>query len=202
MSLVRSTILAGALSAAVASTASAALVQMSYAGIGTGTLNGVSFLNKAFTITALADTANIVTSGSNKYNAHTSTTFTIAGVGSGSIATTLYTISSNLGFASALDLSTATNNFSGNKLFGLSWMPFMGNAWNMQTTFSMNTGSFGYPGGTLPTLSTSAGDLKFSLFFIGVGAGTFSAVLNPVPAPGAAALIGLVAAFGARRRRA
>jgi len=53
---------------------------MTYTGIGTGTLDGVSFLNKAFTITALADTANIVTSGSDKYNAHTSTTFTLADV--------------------------------------------------------------------------------------------------------------------------
>ena len=201
MFLVRSTILAGALSAAVASTASATLIQMSYTGTGTGTLNGVSFLNKAFTITALADTANIGTFGIEKYNAHTSTTFTIAGVGSGSIATTLYTISVG-DFPRTLDLSTATNSDSGNKLFGLDWMPFMGDAWNMQTTFSMNTGSFSYPGGTLPKLSTSAGNLKFSSFFTGAGAGTFSAVLNPVPAPGAAALIGLVGAVGARRRRA
>ena len=60
--------------------------------------------------------------------------------------------------------------------------------------------AFGYPGGTLPTLSTSAGDLQFSLFFNGVGAGTFSAVLNPVPAPGAIALLGL-AGLAKRRRR-
>jgi hypothetical protein len=186
-----------AMSTVAASTANAALMQMTYTGTGSGTLNGTAFTNAAFTFTALADTANVVTASSNqRYNAHTSTDFTIAGVGAGSITTTLFTVNSDLGIARILDLTTVAGTGNG-RFFSIA---YMAPSWNMLTDFSLTNGSVGQPGGVLPSIATTAGDLQFSSFVLGVGTGTFNAVLNPVPAPGAIALLGLAGLAGRRRR--
>jgi dienelactone hydrolase len=62
MSLVRSTIVAGALSAAVASVASAGIpqtdLQFNFSGIASGTLGGVAFSSRAFTFTGFGNTQN------------------------------------------------------------------------------------------------------------------------------------------------
>jgi hypothetical protein len=69
--------------------------------------------------------------------------------------------------------------------------------WNMLTSLPAAQYSIGYPFAGTPTILTTLGGFKFTSFS---GPLTFGAQL--APAPGAAALIGLFGAVGARRRRA
>ena len=182
-------IAAGALSAVVASSASAADIDFTYSGVASGQwLNGLysgqSFTNKAFTITARSLT-ELVTPYSDGYKTNTSgATVTIEGYGL---------------FAVTSETAVWVGNTFGRSGFGIrnsSDILSLGDSsfdtWNMQSSLGpiTSTGSFN------EAFSTTGGLLRFN----GSPAVTFSATV--VPGPSAAALIGLVGAVGARRRRA
>ena len=202
MSKTRCALFAGALSAAVSSTASASLLQLNYSFQATGTLNGVAFTNAATTITAIVDTANRVSVGGSSFGygiANTSTQFSVAGVGSGAITTGMVSTSFNADADGALPLTVglalASNPSDSFWTFRAGSRP----SWNMLGALSQASVESGGGKFFKPVLSTTVGTLQFgqgnSIF-----GGTFSA--TAVPAPSAAALIGLVGAVGARRRRA
>ncbi len=202
MSFNGSAIVAGALCAAVSSTASASLLQLNYSFQATGTLNGVAFTNAATTITAIVDTANRFSVGGvyDGYGiANTSTQFSVAGVGSGAITTGMVSTSFivdefgdplplTVGLALASDPSNSFWSFEGSQP-----------SWNMlgalsQASVASNGGNF-----VKPALSTTVGTLQFGPGN-SISGGTFSA--TAVPAPGAIALVGLAGLAGSRRRRA
>ena len=176
---------------AAGSAANAAVIEFSYTGTASGrwfngTYSGQSFTNKAFTITlrGLTESATALPNGMG-YKTNTSGAIvTIADYGS---------------FAVTSETAVWVNNTFGRSGFGIrdsGDIVGLGdnsfNTWNMQSSLGpiTSTGSFNEP------FSTTGGLLRFN----GSTAVTFSATV--VPAPGAAALIGLVGAVGARRRRA
>lgn len=82
------------LAAATALPLAAAPITYTYAGTGSGTLGTQSFLDAAFTFTAVADTANIVpwvNAGGSPRNPHLSATITIAGLGTFAVTTPSHT---------------------------------------------------------------------------------------------------------------
>ena len=204
MSFNRYAFMAGALSAVVASAANAELLQLNYAFMSHGHFNGVYTNYRRATLTAIVDTADRtswVYNGSSGYRInHIKTYFWIDTIGSGEITTGLSTIS-------------VTKDFMGGpNPFGVAlaltgvdrpWYRFDNNsapAWTMQG--SMGEIQMDNVLGDLikPVLNTTIGTWKVNDGYYSLTDGYFSA--TPVPAPSAAALIGLVGAVGARRRRA
>jgi hypothetical protein len=177
---------------AAGSAANAAVIEFSYTGTTSGQwLNGLysgqSFTNKAFTIT-LRGLTESVTALPNGMGYKTNT--------SGGIVT----IADYGSFAVTSETAAWVNNSFGRSGFGIrdsSDILSLGdnsfNTWNMQSSLGpiTRTGVF-----NSTALWTTGGAVRFS----GSPAVTFSATV--VPAPSAAALIGLVGAVGARRRRA
>jgi hypothetical protein len=176
---------------AAGSAANAAVIEFSYTGTASGrwfsgTYSGQSFTNKAFTITlrGLTESATALPNGMG-YKTNTSGAIvTIADYGS---------------FAVTSETAVWVNNTFGRSGFGIrdsGDIVGLGdnsfNTWNMQSSLGpiTSTGSFN------EAFSTTGGLLRFN----GSPAVTFSATV--VPGPSAAALIGLVGAVGARRRRA
>jgi MYXO-CTERM domain-containing protein len=202
MSHVRSTIVAGALSAAIASVASAAIpqtdLQFNFSGIASGTLGGVAFSSKAFTFTGYGNTQNRAAFNNALFVgysiAHTTTDFSIDGFGAGSVTSQMATVSAALFGQNKVSLSLGPANSVTKFVFTISEP-----AWAMTGVFSGGAGSTTYNTGSggIPVMQTSRGELRFSSIS---SPATFSA--TAAPAPGAAALIGLVGAVGARRRRA
>jgi MYXO-CTERM domain-containing protein len=184
-------IAAGALSAVVASSASAADIDFTYSGVASGQwLNGLysgqSFTNKAFTIT-LRGLTESVTALPNGMGYKTNT--------SGGIVT----IADYGSFAVTSETAVWVNNTFGRSGFGIrdsGDIVGLGdnsfNTWNMQSSLGpiTSTGTFN------EAFSTTGGLLRFN----GSTAVTFSATV--VPAPGAVALVGLAGLAGSRRRRA
>jgi MYXO-CTERM domain-containing protein len=181
-------IAAGALSAVVASSASAAVIDFTYSGVASGQwlngqFSGQSFTNKAFTIT-LRSLTELVTSYSDGYKTNTSgATVTIEGYGL---------------FAVTSETAVWVGNTFGRSGFGIrnsSDILSLGDSsfdtWNMQSSLGpiTRTGAF-----NTAALWTTGGALRFS----GSPAVTFTATV--VPAPGAVALLGLAGLAGRRRR--
>ena len=204
-SLFRSTIVAGALSAAVASAASASFfvppspnLRFNYSGTADGTLGGVRFAGKAFTFTGLGNTQNRVVFNNALFVGHSithsSTALSIEGFAAVVVTSQMATVSSALIGQNRVSLSLAPTPAVAKFIFSIA-----APTWNMTGALSGGAGSTTFNSGSsgIPVIHTSLGELRFTS--IGSPA-TFSA--TAVPAPGAAALIGLVGAVGARRRRA
>lgn len=194
-------ILAVAISASAASTTSAALIQMNFSFTASGTLNGVAFNDALVSITL---TGNSIFRGNYQdgpwtgyYIADTSLpsqrTFSIAGLGGGTVNSVLSTMSYGLGPFNyrALQLGPVTANQ--NRIMSID----AGSAaWDMTSGESPVTGNTAYGAGFVPPgITTELGTLQFSSVS---GLGTFSA--STVPAPAAVALLGL-AGLAKRRRR-
>jgi len=202
MSHVRSTIVAGALSAAVASVASATIpqtdLQFNFSGTASGTLGGVAFFSKAFTFTGYGNTQSRAAFNNALFVgysiAHSSTDFTIDGFNAGSVTSQMATVSSALFGQNKVSLSLGPANSVTKFIFSISEP-----AWDMTGTFNGGAGSTTYNTASsgIPAIQTSLGELRFTS--IGSPA-TFAAAA--VPAPGAVALVGLAGLAGSRRRRA
>jgi MYXO-CTERM domain-containing protein len=202
MSHVRFAIVAGALSAAVASVASATIpqtdLQFNFSGTASGTLGGVAFSSKAFTFTGYGNTQSRAAFNNALFVgyaiAHTTTDFSIDGFGAGSVTSQMATVSAALFGQNKVNLSLGPANSVTKFVFTIGEP-----AWDMTGVFSGGAGSTTYNTGSggIPVMQTSLGELRFTSIS---SPATFSA--TAAPAPGAAALIGLVGAVGARRRRA
>ena len=172
------------------SSASAAVIEFSYSGIASGqwlngTYSGQSFTNKAFTITARSMT-ELVTPWSDGYQTNTSgAILTIEDYGSFAVTSDTAVWVGNTFGRSGFSIRNSSDILSlGDSAF---------DTWNMQSSLGPITRTGVLAGGNL---WTTGGAVRLT----GSTAVTFSATV--VPAPGAAALIGLVGAVGARRRRA
>ena len=190
MSKTRCALFAGALSAAVAGSANAALIEITYSGIAsgswlTGIYAGQTFTNKAFSIHSsyLTDAITTIPQGYKATNG--AADVTVEGYGN---------------FA----VTSSTDNFVSNgasragfTVVGQSDVLSFGNgalsSWNMQSNIGPITGTGVF---NTQNLFTTLGALRFT------GTTTVTFTSTAVPAPSAAALIGLVGAVGARRRRA
>jgi len=172
------------------SSASAAIIEFTYSGVASGQwlndlYSGQSFTDRAVTITARSLT-ELVTPWSDGYKTNTSgATMTIEGYGL---------------FAVTSETAVWVGNTFGRSGFGLwnsSDILSLGDSsfdtWNMQSSLGPITRTGVFAGGVL---QTTMGAVRLT----GTTAMTFTATV--VPAPSAAALIGLVGAVGARRRRA
>jgi MYXO-CTERM domain-containing protein len=201
----RSALVAGTLCVAVASAASAQTtvpptqpLQFNYSGVASGTLDGVSFSGKAFTFTGYGNTQSRAAFNNALFVghsiAHSSTDFTIDGFNAGSVTSQMATVSSALFGQNKVSLSLGPANSVTSFIFSISEP-----AWDMTGPFSGGAGSTTYNTASsgIPAIQTSLGVLRFTSI---ASPATFTAAA--VPAPGAVALIGLVGAVGARRRRA
>ena len=190
MSKTRCALFAGALSAAVAGSANAALIEITYSGVASGRwLNGIysgqTFTNKAFTIFTSGLTSNVSGGPSVFTAANSFTSLTLDGYGEiGVNSTTNGWVNQSQGRGGL----TVTGQ---SDLFGFSNAAFY--SWNMGTNLGPISGLAVF--NTQP-LFTVYGAILFS------GTATVTLTSTVVPAPSAVALIGLVGAVGARRRRA
>ena len=174
---------------AAGSAANADVVTSTFSGIASGTwfsgtYSGQSFTNKAFTFTTSVETSSI-------------SAFSAGFLAPVAAATVFIESYGDLAITSATE--QAVNQQQRRFGFGLAGsgaIVFVSNnafgSWNMQTNLGPITGSGNF---NTTTFMTSVGAIRFS----GTPTITFTSV---VPAPRAAALIGLVGAVGARRRRA
>jgi len=183
-------IAAGALSAAVASTAGAAVINFTYSGVASGTLNGTAFTSAAFTITASGlteqRTNNGLYGGFSIEHSLFSTTISIAGFNSCIANTSLFTQTDPKG-----GVALVSGAVNGSYVL-LANTP----VWDMLTSLPAAPYTVGYPGnGQGPIISTTLGGLRFHSFSSPL---TFGATV--VPAPGAIALLGLAGLAGRRRR--
>ena len=172
------------------SSASAALITFTYSGIASGQwLNGLyagqSFTDRAVTITGTSLT-QFVTPYADGYKTNTDgVSVTIEGYGlSGVTSDTAVWVGNTFG-RSGFGIRNSSDILSlGDSSF---------DTWNLKSSLGPITRTGVFAGAALWTTS---GAVQFS----GSTAMTFTATV--VPAPSAAALIGLVGAVGARRRRA
>ena len=190
MSKTRCALFAGALSAAVAGSANAALIEITYSGIAsgswlTGVYAGQTFTNKAFSIHSVYLTDAITTIPQGYKATNGAADVTVDGYGNFAV------ISSTANFVS----NGASR--AGFTVVGQSDVLSFGNgalsSWNMQSNIGPITGTGVF---NTQNLFTTLGALRFT------GTTTVTFTSTVVPAPSAAALIGLVGAVGARRRRA
>jgi len=183
-------IAAGALSATVASTASAALITFTYSGVASGTLNGTAFTSAAFTITGVGlteqRTNNGLYGGYSIQHFGSSTTINIAGFNSCIANTSLFTQTDPKG-----GVALVSGAVNGSYVL-LANTP----VWDMLTSLPAAPYTVGYPsGGQGPIISTTLGGLRFTAIAAPL---TFGATV--APAPGAIALLGLAGLAGRRRR--
>ena len=204
MSFNRYAFMAGALSAVVASAANAELLQLNYAFMSHGYNNGVYTGYRRATMTAIVDTADRtswVYNGSSGYRInHIKTYFWIDMIGSGEITTGLSTISSTKDFMGGPHSFSVALALTG---VDRPWYRFTNNsapAWTMQGSMGEIQMDSVYGDLIKPVLNTTIGTWQVNDGYYALGDPYFSA--TPVPAPSAVALIGLVGAVGARRRRA
>ena len=177
-----------AMSTVAASTASAGIINFTYSGVASGTLNGTAFNSAAFTITASGltemRTSNGIYGGFSIEHFGSSTTISIAGFNSCIATSALFTQTDPKG--GVVLVSGAVN---GNYVMNVQTP-----VWNMLTSLPAAQYTVGYPGSG-PTISTTLGGLRFTSISTPL---TFGATV--VPAPGAIALLGL-AGLATRRRR-
>jgi PEP-CTERM motif len=179
----------------------AAPITFIYTGFGSGTLDGTSFAGNAFTITALGNTTNKASCGSNcEYIDHDSASITITGLGTFSFSTATRTF-----FADDADIAGFSRAGSGGlDLFYSPQTPVL-DGWDLAS-------SIGPIAGTSQLLQwasgfgdvvTSGGNLVFNT---GVNDSTFQAITDgtTVPEPTSLALVGLalLGCHAASRRRA
>ncbi len=178
---------------AACTSAQAAPITYIYSGTGTGTLDGATFTNAAFTITGAADTVNIapwpISTNPPLRNPHLSTQIEIDGLGIFSITTPVHSW-----------VSAGANGFGGlGEDLADNWL-------TLQEPVLVGYGLDGAIGPvveTTPTLfsgqfigvATSGGELAFT----SVGTVSFTAVPVPEPASVAFAAIGLVLLASQRR---
>jgi MYXO-CTERM domain-containing protein len=188
-------IVAGALSAAVSSAASAGLITFTYSGIASGTwssgiYSGQTFTNQAFTITGTGLTEQRSAIGAGLFGGysiqHGPTSISIAGYSVFVATSNLFTQTDPEG-----GMWLVAGSIQGNYVLGTSGP----SSWNMLTSLPAAQYGVSYPGVIFPTISTSFGGLQFTSFGIPI---TFGAQV--VPAPGAVALLGLAGLAGRRRR--
>ncbi len=198
-------ILAGALSAVVASAANAELLQLNYSFMGGGRINGVWTGYQRSTITAIIDTADRTSwsyNGSSGYRInHIKTYFSIDTIGSGEITTGLSTCSVTtdfMGGPNPLGVALALTGVD------RPWYRFDSSTapgWTMQGTLS-EIMMDNYRGDLIkPVLNTTIGTWQPHDGYYSLYDAYFSATPAAVPAPGAFALVGLAGAFSGRRRR-
>ena len=176
-----------------ASGSSAAMITFIHSGQGSGTIDGVDFLRKNFTITGIGDTSSREFDGANVFSIdHTSASITIEDVGTFDFISGTRTYV-NSGSESA-GLSRET--LDGADLFDSGADPSLG-VWDMLSSIGPLQGSGELLQWNLGNVDTSGGVLLFESN-PGVG-GTFQAIVVPAPASlGVLAMGGMVAA---RRRR-
>lgn len=180
--------------AAMSARTDAALINFIYTGTGAGSLNGVNFNASAFTINCVANTQSwdYLLPGVASVD-HVSSSITIAGLGTYSTIpqtrTFIVESTGTIGFGLiGYDLFNLMNGNPG--LVGWDKVSSIGPVSNATSLLTQ----WGSPN---PPVNTSGGGLVFNSD--NMVAGTFEA--STVPAPGAFALIGAVAALGQRRRR-
>jgi hypothetical protein len=187
----------------LSSLAQAEPITCTFTGDGWGTLAGTAFPDSDFTITAVADTANVEYYGqSNAYDVvNSSASITIQGLGT-------YTFLPGRGGQAITDTENAVN--LGLIAFGVGDARFQirgvqSDSWDMLTSFGPVVSETGYlmdwsdvqaPG---YPVETSGGALVFVAS--DYGPATFSATVVPEPSSIIALLGGLVGFLGIRRRR-
>jgi hypothetical protein len=179
-----------AMGAGAASTANAALINFTYSGVASGTLNGTAFNSAAFTTTASGlteqRTNNGLYGGYSIEHFGSSTTINIAGFNSCIANTALFTQTDPEG-----GIALVSGAVNGNYVL-IANTP----VWNMLSSLPAAPYTVGYPGGGQgPIISTTLGGLRFTSFSSPL---TFGATV--VPAPGAIVLLG-VSGLAKRRRR-
>ncbi len=204
-------ILAGALSAVVASAANAEVLQLNYRFASSGWLNGRRWdFGGQTTITAIVDTGDRVAwsrfDETGYQLPHLRTYFRVEGVFaevlSGEITTALSTVSKTTDFMgpSSFQVGFGFPSTPG----AIPWNYFNNGSlapWNMQGPLSEIILPYSFGDLVKPVLSTTVGNLQFGDGNGSIGATYFSVTPVAVPAPGAFALVGLAGAFSGRRRR-
>ena len=190
MSKTRCALFAGALSAAVAGSANAGLIEITYSGIAsgswlTGIYAGQTFTNKAFSIHSsyLTDAITTIPQGYKATNG--AADVTVDGYGNFAVTSSTANFVSNGASRAGFTVVGQSDVLS----FGNGAL----SSWNMQSNIGPITGTGVF---NTQNLFTTLGALRFT------GTTTVTFTSTAVPAPSAAALIGLVGAVGARRRRA
>lgn len=190
MSKTRCALFAGALSAAVVGSADAGLIDTTYSGVGSGRwLNGIyagqTFTSKAFTFYTQGLTSGVSGGPSAFTAANGFTRLTLEGYGDIGVNSITNGWVNNTQGRGGLTVSGQGD------LFGFANQAFY--SWNMGTSLGPISGLAVF--NTQP-LFTVYGAILFS------GSATVTLTSTVVPAPSAVALLGLVGAVGARRRRA
>jgi hypothetical protein len=168
-----------------ATNVSAAMITFIHAGSGVGSLNGVSFGQRAFTITATADTDDRVITGFGYSTSHTTAEIAIVGVGTFAFVTPTRTF-----LNTGLDL-VGFSRASGSDLFnGPSSVAAFG-AWEMLTSVGPVSGNGNLLQWGLSPVITTGG----TLFFNNQNTtATFQAIVQtqqPVPEPSSLVLFGV-----------
>ena len=195
MNSIRSaTVVASIASALVAaSAASADFIDFTITGVASGQwMNGIyqgqTFSSKAFTINARALVESVSSSNPNISIVTNSSVFiSLESYGDMLVTSSTDSVANRGQSRFAMGLS------SGALLVSLGSSAFT--TWNMQSSLGPVTGTAVF---NTQNWGTTYGALRFS----GSSAVTMTAVVTPVPAPGAVALIGLAGLAGSRRRRA
>ena len=190
MSKTRCALFAGALSAAVAGSANAGLIDTTYSGVASGRwLNGIyagqTFTSKAFSIHSSYLTDAITTYSQGYKVTNGAADVTIDGFGKFAVTSSTGNFAANVQSRAGFSVIGQGDVIS----FGNSAL----SSWNMQSNLGPISGLAVF--NTQP-LFTVYGAILFS------GTATVTFTSTVVPAPSAVALIGLVGAVGARRRRA
>lgn len=156
-------------------------ITYTYTGSGSGTLGEGAFTDASFTITAQADTDDIMPwLGTNRQNTHASASITISGLGTHQILTPSHTWHQNMGGGGlGENLSANWVTLDGSEL-GLDWFSYA-----LDTSIGPIVDDDPLNVVQFTGVSTSAGTLSFSA----IDTVSFTAVL--VPEPGTLVLVGL-----------
>ena len=175
-----------------ASGANAAMITFLHSGQGSGTINGVEFVRKNFTITGIGDTANREFDGADVFSIdHTSASITIADVGTFDFISGTRTYVNNSNGAAGFSRASIV----GLDLFDSGEDPSLV-TWDMLSSIGPLPGTGALLQWNAEDVDTSGGVLVFEPN-AGVG-GTFQAI---VPAPASLGVLALGGMIATRRRR-
>lgn len=159
----------------------------------TGTLNGQGFATSNFVVTGIGQTSDRTSFGSGFFIEYLSASISIDSLGTFDILSPIGTFVNNSSQLVGLSRSNGGNvdldlfNGPNNAAFA---------TWDMTTSIGPHSGSGGViQWSSMPQIETSGGILIFDDATVNA---TFTAI---VPAPGAIALLGLLAPIAGRRRR-